>query len=287
LYTPQTRILITGGEGFIGRALANHLSALGFEVIALGRAALDVTTAIMLQPRFDHVVHAAALTGVNDSWLRPQEFIAVNVGGTVNLLEYCRKSGCSMTLLSAYVYGSAASGPMSERTPAEPKNPYALSKRLAEIACEFFSKTYEFPVTVLRLFNVYGPGQNEQFLIPTVLRSLLDPVVEIVEVENLHPRRDYVHVSDVASAVAATLKHPGFGPYNVGSGVSYSVADVIEAAMKVSGIRKPYRDAGIERRNELPDAVADISALGGATGWVPSVTLDAGLASTIGAMRKP
>jgi nucleoside-diphosphate-sugar epimerase len=255
-------------------------------VFSPGRAALDVTKDISLERSFDHIVHGAGLTGVRESWANPQEFIRVNVGATVNLLEYCRRSGCSMTFLSAYVYGPAVSGPVSEQVPAEPHNPYALSKRLAEIACEFFARTHGIPVTVLRLFNVYGPGQKEGFLVPTVLRALLDPATTVVEVENLRPRRDYVHVSDVASAVAATLGRPGYDLFNVGSGTSYSVADVIETAMKAAGIRKPYKDRAVVRRNELPDTVADTRALQRASGWMPSMTLEAGLTTTIGPLRE-
>jgi nucleoside-diphosphate-sugar epimerase len=271
----------------LGRVVAGRLSALGYKVTAAGRETLDVTSAFAQPADFDHVVHAAGLVGVAESWLRSADFMTVNVVGTVNALEYCRTNGCSMTMLSAYVYAASASGPISEQAPAQPSNPYALSKHLGEIACEFFARTYGMSITVLRLFNVYGPGQSGRFLIPTVLEQLLDPTVTEIAVDDLRPRRDYVYVSDVTSAVASTVGRSGFGIFNVGTGLSYSVAEVIEIAMRVSGIRKPYRERGVGRRSELPDAVADISALSRAAGWAPSVPLDAGLAATIEAMRKP
>jgi nucleoside-diphosphate-sugar epimerase len=287
LHAGQGRVLITGGNSFIGRAVADHLSTLGFEVDARGRERLDVTAPLVLEAGFDHVVHVAGRTGVMESWHRPQEFIRINVEGTVNLLDYCRRTGCSLTFLSAYVYGSSVRGPVSEKEPAQPENPYALSKRLAEIACEFFASKYGLCVTVLRLFNVYGPGQSDRFLIPTVLRNLLDASVETIEVDSVHPRRDYIYVADVASAVAATLKRSGFGLFNVGSGVSHSVAEVIETAMNISGIHKAYRARGIDRPNELFDTVADNSELCRVSGWIPSVTLAVGVATIIGAMRGP
>ena len=280
------RVLITGGKGFLGRSMSERLSELGHKVVAAGREELDVTSAFALSADFDHVLHAAGLLSVPESWASPAQYTTVNAVGTVNALEYRRANGCSMTLLSAYVYDSATSGPVSEQAAAQPSNPYALSKRLGEIVCEFFARVHGMSITVLRLFNVYGPGQDSRFLVPTVLRQLMDPAVKEIEVDDLKPRRDYVYVSDVAAAVAATVGRPGFGTFNVGTGVSCSVAELIERAMRVSGIRKPYRDRGAKRRNEMSDTVADISALRRATGWAPSVPLEAGLAATIEAMRR-
>jgi len=240
-----------------------------------------VTKTISLPEDVDHVVHAAGLVGVAESWSRPADFIAVNAGGPANVLEYSRTHGCSVTVLSDSGQSVRVSG--SAGTPSA-ANPYALSKYLAELVCHFFYERHATPITVLRVFNVYGPGQSRRFLIPTVLEQLLDPSSPVIEVDDLQPRRDYVYVTDVASAIATTLGRRGFSMFTVGYGVSYSVAEVIEMAMKVSGIRKDYRDRGLKRRSEVRDVTADISALREA-GWTPVVDLEAGLATILGAMR--
>ena len=281
----RRRLLVTGGDGFVGRAIKEFLAD-QWEVTAPGRRELDVTSRFGIAGRFDHVLHAAGLSGVMESWQRISDFLTVNVCGTANALEYCREHGCSMTFLSSYVYGTGPTGPVSESCTPAPNSPYSLSKHLAEQCCEFHSRNFGIPVTVLRVFNVYGPGQSQRFLIPSVIAQALDAERGFVEVQDLTPRRDYVFVSDVISAFASTAGLPGFHLYNVGTGVSHSVSELVRLVLRQAGVEKMIRSQAASRTNEVADVRADISALRHDVGWRPEITLEAGIALMIESFGK-
>ena len=161
-------IIVTGASGFIGAALVESLRQSGHDVTALTRDRGDVTTAEYWRslPKADHLVHLAARSYVPDSWKFPSEFIATNVTGTARAVEYCRGVGAHLVLVSAYVYGVPQRLPVTEDHPVAPNNPYALSKVLAEQACSFHASVTGLPVTIIRPFNIYGPGQQGPFLVP-------------------------------------------------------------------------------------------------------------------------
>lgn len=282
----RRRLLVTGGTGFIGKAIKSLLPRDQWEVTALGRRELDVTRPFEVGREFHHVVHAAGLSGVTESWDRIPEFLTVNVCGTVNALEYCRKHGCSMTFLSSYVYGTGPSGPVSESCAPAPNSPYSLTKHLAEQCCEFHARSFGMSVTVLRLFNVYGPGQSRRFLIPEVIAQALDARRASIQIQDLAPRRDYVFVSDVVSAVASTAGRPGFNLYNVGTGISHSVHEVVEVVLRQASVEKNVESREAPRLNEVADVRADISALRKDVGWCPAVSLEAGIAQMIESLEK-
>ena len=281
---PIQTVLVTGGDGLTGRAL--KALARPWRVSAPGRHEVDVTQRLTVSGEFDHVVHAAALSGVQESWRRVPDFFAVNVGGTLNVLEYCRERRCSLTYLSTYVYGNALRMPVSEDFPVAPSTPYSLTKRLGEQCCEFYAKNFGMSVTVLRLFNVYGPGQSRKFLIPHILAQALDAGADSIEVQDLAPRRDYVYVSDVISAIVRTAGRSGFGIYNVGSGTSYSVSDVIQIVLRLVGTPKRVQCRETPRKNEIMDVRADVSALQRDFGWKPAVSLEAGIGEMIASSKQ-
>lgn len=279
------RIVVTGETGFVGRRLSARLQALGVEVIGFSRSTGgDLLTGELPLDGADHVFHLGALSFVPDSWTDPATYHLVNTHGTVRVLDQCRKAGVPMTFISTFVYGAGAPVPVSEDFPPNPANPYAWSKLAAEDACRFYAKTFGMDVTVLRLFNAYGPGQKDSFLIPTIARQAVDPGVKEIVVADLAPRRDFVHVDDVVEAMISTIGLPGGGTYNVGSGRSWSIGDVIAACLKAAGTDKPYSDRRERRENEVMDVVADISALTAATGWRPQTEFENGMKSVIEAL---
>jgi nucleoside-diphosphate-sugar epimerase len=281
------RIVVTGETGFVGRRLTARLNALGVEVAGFSRSTGgDLLTGDLPLDGAGHVFHLGALSFVPDSWTDPANYHLVNTHGTVRVLDQCRRAGVPLTFISTFVYGAGAPVPVSEDFPPAPANPYAWSKLAAEDACRFFAKTFGMDVTVLRLFNAYGPGQKDSFLIPTIARQAVDPSVKEIVVADLAPRRDFVHVDDVVDAMISTIGMPGGGTYNVGSGRSYSIGDVIAACLKAAGADKPYSDRGERRENEVMDVVADISALTAATSWRPQVGFEQGMKTVIEAQAK-
>ncbi len=275
-------VLITGGSGFIGSCFKAHLKGKGIDFLAPASEEFDVLKLEDIDQWKDrdinHVIHFAGRTFVPDSWEKPEEFFAVNTYGTLNVIKLCRVLGAKMTYISAYVYGQPKSNPISEDARVNPNNPYAESKYMAEELCRFFCGHFRMDITVLRLFNVYGPNQREDFLIPSIISQVLDGG-DVVRVQNLDPRRDYIFIDDVCRAVEMSLyKTKGYQLYNIGSGRSFSVGEVIEAAQKAAGTKKRISSENSVRRNELNDVVADISRIGCEWGWYPEVSLEQGLA---------
>src|SRR5438270_91180 len=149
-------VLVTGASGFIGRALAARLEQTGQSVVRVSRAhGFDILRDGLPLDGVRHVFHLAARTGVAESWDEPVAYFDANALGTARVLEQCRRHGCGMTFLSAYVYGPPQRLPIAETEPVEPNNPYALSKSIGEQLCAFYSRFYGLPVVALRAFNVY------------------------------------------------------------------------------------------------------------------------------------
>jgi len=276
------RVLVTGGTGFVGRRLCAALRAQGFEVWAPGHAELD--RGWKAAPRVEKVFHLAARTFVPDSWNEPAEFYRANVQGTVDLLEYCRTGAIPLVYVSGYCYGVADRLPIPETAPLRPNNPYAFSKAAAEAACRFFSERFRVPVTILRPFNVYGPGQRRQFLIPQLIAQALDPAAPELIVHDPRPRRDFVHVDDLITALCTVPVGDEARVYNVGSGRSHAVGEIAQMVERAAGTTKPIVARGSSRAEEIADAVADISALR-TLGWRPRIELAEGLRQLVAAAR--
>lgn len=286
----MSKILVTGASGFIGRSLVARLQTQGWDVIPLDSTVGDIaspdTLAKFRQQKVAHVFHLAGKTFVPDSWNNPQAFCQINVTGTINVLEFCKETRIPMTYVSAYVYGHPDSLPIGEDSAVRPSNPYALTKRLAEEACEFYASTYGLQVTTIRPFNAYGIGQAENFLIPAIISQALDSGEEIV-VKDLAPKRDYVYLEDMVTGLLATLgKSDGYRVYNIGSGVSLSVQEVIDLIQDIAGTQKKIVCDQVIRTNELMDVVADISKAGSELGWRPEFTFRAGIEKIIRTERE-
>src|SRR6476646_8122143 len=274
----MSRVLVTGASGFIGTHLVPRLRAAGHEVLPMSRTSGEVSDAATWKayPAADAVVHLAARSFVPDSWAAPSAFLRTNVLGTVEAIEYCRAHGASLVFPSSYMYGHAAEQPIPESAPVVAKNPYALSKKIAEDACEFFADRFDLPITILRPFNIYGPGQSDAFLVPTIVNQVR--AGREIRVKDLEPRRDYVYVIDVVEAMMTAMASPrGFQVFNIGSGTSHSVAELIRIVQEVWGTNLPVRSDGERRPDEIMDTVADISRAERHLSWRPRFTLRQGL----------
>ena len=274
----MSKVLVTGASGFIGRHLTPALRAGGHEVIEARRAAGDVADAATWKqfPRADVVVHLAARSFVPESWEAPSLFLRTNLGGTVEAMEYCRAHGAHLVFPSSYLYGDAVQQPIAEDSTLVAKNPYALSKKLAEEACAFYADRFGLTITILRPFNIYGPGQSDAFLVPTIVSQL--KAGRGIRVKDLEPRRDYVYVVDVVEAMVKAMSAPrGLSVFNIGSGTSHSVADLIRIVQAVWGTSLPVSSDGVRRKDEIMDTVADIARAREQLGWKPRFTLRQGI----------
>jgi UDP-glucose 4-epimerase len=280
-------VLVTGASGFIGRPLSERLEQAGCAVIRHSDADGDIASCALPGNGVNHVYHLAARTFVPDSWSDPLPFYATNVLGTVNVAELCRRHGASLTILSSYVYGRPRFLPISEEHPVAAFNPYGHTKLLVEEVCRFYAQQFGIQVTIIRPFNVYGPGQNGNFLIPTLLRQVLDPEACEVSIADDRPKRDYLFIDDLLDLLLRTMNPQGFDAFNAGSGCSVNPRELAELMLRVAGLEKPVVSRGEVRADEVLEMVADVGKAKRIFGWEPRVSLVEGLRRLIQARMAP
>src|SRR5271166_259401 len=214
----KNEILVTGATGFLGRHLVAALEAQGRVARTHSSANGDIADCPLPMEDVSHVFHLAGKSYVPESWQDPQAFYHTNVMGAVNVLEHCRRNQAALILISSYVYGEPQRLPIAEDHPLAAANPYAHTKILAEHTARFYAERFGVALTIVRPFNLYGPGQRDSFLIPSLVRQVLDPSATSVRVADLRPKRDYVYVTDAVGLLLATLRPGVQGVYNLGSG---------------------------------------------------------------------
>jgi UDP-glucose 4-epimerase len=299
------RFLITGGAGFIGSALANHLAKEGHEVRVLDdlssgdRGALlpavhfsrgDINNIPLLWSvlqEVDCVYHLAARVSVAQSLLYPRDYNSVNVGGTVSLMEAMRDAGIRRVVLasSGAIYGQQERQPVREIHMPHPDSPYAVSKWAAEHYVHAIGELWGIETVALRIFNAYGPGQAlPASHAPIVPRFLLQAVTggTAVIYGDGEQTRDFIYVDDVVAALlkAATARHVNRMVINVGSGFETSINRLARRLEEVVG-----KNLNIMYSRERPGGVgrlvADISRAEKLLDFQPETGLVEGLRRTL------
>lgn len=293
--TQKTKVVVTGGAGFIGSYLVRELVKSGFDVrvvdnLAAGKKERLVPEAILHQvdirdfeklvPIFKgakFVFHTAALPRVQPSIQDPRTTHEVNVVGTLNVLVAARDAGVKRVIYSSSssVYGDQEELPLRESMEARPMSPYGLQKYMGELHCRIFPQLYGLETVSLRYFNVYGSGASTEgpyalaigkFLLQ---RSRGEPMTVVPDGTQ---SRDFTHVRDVvrANILAAESSQVGRGEaINIGGGNNRTV---LEIADLIGGPR-----VFIEPRVEPKHTRADISLAKDLLGWEPEVALEEGI----------
>ena len=309
------RVLVTGADGFIGSHVLDALLDAGAQVTALAqytsfgtagwldrldlarRAAVDIRHGDVRDSGYirdlvaghDVVMHLAALIAIPFSYVAPRSYIDVNILGTLNLLEACRRHATPRLIhtSTSEVYGTARYTPIDEAHPLQGQSPYSASKIGADHLVESFVRSFDVPAVILRPFNTFGPRQSERAVIPTIIRQALDPDCDAIRLGALTVVRDFNYVRDTARAfcLAATADslEPGV-PYNVATGVAVTVGDVVDRVRCFADSDKPVlHDAKRERpaKSEVVELLGDSQRFRAATGWSPTIGLDDGLQETI------
>jgi UDP-glucose 4-epimerase len=301
------RVLITGGAGFIGSALAHRLTEAGEEVVIIddlstgkrtnvpdgaafifGDLADPATLSLIPDGAYDAVVHLAAQSSGAISQKYPYADLQANVGSTVLLSRWCVERSVPTFLFasSMTVYGQASAESLNEDTPLRPISYYGVSKLASENYLRLAAHE-GLGVTCFRFFNVYGRGQNianlHQGMVSIYLAYLLDGVPVLVT-GSLDRFRDFVHVADVVDVLMGALaKSPaGFNVFNIGTGTKTTVRELL--ALLIGAMKLPT-DHPIDERAGSPGdvfgSVADIGRARKLLGWQPRVRLDDGLADMV------
>jgi len=200
------KVLITGFSGFIGSYLQKRLNQTKHELVLIDLVNgfdICVWQQVMNLKDIDVIIHLANLSFVPDSYEQPKKFYETNYLSTLNMLELCRLNGSKMIFFSSYVYGHPQYQPINEDHPIQPFNPYAQTKVICESLCEGYNRDFNVPVTIFRPFNIYGKGQNPDFLIPSILQQAQKGKIVV---KDDRPKRDYIHVEDIVEAIEAAIE---------------------------------------------------------------------------------
>ncbi len=297
--------LITGAAGFLGSALANQLAREGHQVRGLDDLSTGEPQALFEDVHFtrgdvsdrpklwtllqdvDCVYHLAARVLVAESMLYPREYNAVNVGGTVSLMEAMRDVGVGRVVFisSGAVYGDQQAQPVNESMHPQPHSPYAVSKLAAEYYVNTIGALWGIDTVILRVFNAYGPGQllppAHAPLIPNFLRQAVRGGSLVVHGDG-RQTRDFIYVSDVVRAMIAAATAPNLNQtvLNVGTGQETSVRDVAGKVLELTGkkgeiLYTPRNDGGVSR------LCADITQAKKKLSFTPRYDLTEGLRLTL------
>jgi CDP-glucose 4,6-dehydratase len=303
-------VFVTGAQGLIGCAVAERLLARGESVVALSRSDLvgsrfdteglrercslvegDLTSLdeALAEHRPRTVFHLAAQTQVGVANRDPLTTWETNIRGTYLLLEAVRRRDAETRVVVASsdkAYGSHEALPYREDSALEPRYPYDVSKAATDMIARSYASTYDMPVAVTRLANVYGPGDvNWSRLIPDTARALVRGERPVIRSDGT-PERDYIYVEDAADAylaVADSLDDPARHgrAWNAGSGEPLSVLEVVRRLIEISGrdVEPDIQGTGVPH-GEIDRQYLDPTAIREELGWTPAWDLERGLRVT-------
>jgi len=311
------KVLVTGAGGFIGSHLVEALLEKGADVRAFvkynGRGdwgmlsdlpaesqkSIEVIAGDVRDPFFvrkavrgcDYVFHLAALIGIPYSYVAPNDYVAVNIQGTVNVLQACLDENTPRLVhtSTSETYGTAQDVPIDEKHPMQGQSPYSASKIGADKMVESYYRSFGLPVVTVRPFNTFGPRQSARAFIPTAIIQAITQ--DKIQMGSLEPIRDLTFVKDTAAGfIEVGLCDKVVGKVvNLGVGEGYTVGAVIRKILQLLGKEDMSIELDSSRiRPENSEVMRLISnnSLARECGWFPNYSLEQGLNETIEWIKK-
>ena len=317
------KVLVTGSDGFIGSHVVEELVRSGHSVRAFALylsngswgwldtlpaevlSQIEVVAGDIRDEGFvdqsvlgcDAVVHLAALIAIPYSYVAPNAYVQTNIGGTMNVLNACRRHGVARLVhaSTSEVYGTAQFVPISEAHPLQAQSPYSASKMSADHMVDSYFNAFGLPTVVIRPFNTYGPRQSARAVIPTIITQIARGAKRI-ELGATTPTRDFSYVSDTAKGFIAGMSTHGIEgeTFNLGMGTEISIGDTAALIAKtmnteVEIVQDParFRPENSEVERLLSNNEKALNTLG----WKPLFAgrdgLAEGLEQTINWFLKP
>ena len=313
----NTKVLVTGAEGFIGSHLCEALVKSGASVKALVlyntfnkigwlqdlpsqvKQCIEIIPGDIRDPDLvlnitkgvDIVFHLAALISIPYSYQTPRSYLSTNTFGMLNVLEAVKRNSINrlISTSTSEVYGSAIITPINEEHKIQAQSPYAASKISADHLLDSFVRSYDMPAVILRPFNTYGPRQSEKAVISSIIRQAVDDNINKIKLGNLATKRDFNYVDDTVKAFIMLSKadkdHIEFGnAYNAGSGQAVSIESVLKKIMNITNCNKEIiseKERFRPEKSEVEHLIACSSRLTKLVNWVPDNSLDEGLKKTV------
>lgn len=311
------KVFVTGADGFIGSHLVELLIKKKCKVTALchynshgsigwledikvkNKANLKILTGdinddifcIEVMKGIDVLINLASLISIPHSYKSPRAHFQTNIHGTMNLAYSSIKNKIKKILhiSSSEVYGTAKYTPIDENHPLQPQSPYSASKISAETIMRSFYYSYKLPVTILRLFNTFGPRQSIRAVIPRIITQIFGKESKIV-LGDLSPTRDFNFVEDSCLAIYKSIKKTNIGEiYNIGSGNEISIKNLVNKISTISNIKKKIvtnKKFVRPKNSEVFQLVCNNKKFKKTTKFKSNYSLNEGLIKTIGWYKK-
>lgn len=306
----MTRLLITGGAGFIGSnfvhcVLREHDD---WQVVNLdkltyagnlenlkdiendsryrfirGDIADRELVKKLLSEGFDIVVNFAAESHVDRSIVDPSPFIETNIGGTQVLLEGAKEYGVRrfIQVSTDEVYGSLEVGKFTEETPLSPNSPYAASKTAADLLCHAYYKTYDLAIIITRCSNNYGPYQFPEKLVPLVITNILEDKPIPIYGDGLNVR-DWIHVEDHCRALDRVIQQGQIGEiYNIGANNEWTNLELVRYILDIMGRPHTLITSVADRPGHDRRYALDATKINQGLDWKPAHSFEEGIRHTI------
>lgn len=290
------QIVVTGGSGFIGRAVVQALQDRNKTVLVVDRMPFPETSGVhsvtgdlansdvldaAVTDDTDAIIHLAARTSVLKSVHAPMDTYTANVDVTARLLDRARQHRVPRFVFASTnaVVGDVGHHTITPDLPLRPLTPYGATKAAGEMLLSGYAGAYQMRTCALRFTNVYGPGMSgKDSFVPRIMRAARDGGTITVFGDG-HQRRDLIHVDDVVTGILAALDSSFVGTAILGSGASVSVLDLLDVAREVTGTPLPAEHVPA-KPGEMPAVICDISGSERDLGFRPTVDLSSGLADT-------